>query len=704
MPCGSTAPEHRRDSIASLNRFFYILWKFFRHMNLRPGAKLLIVILLSWTFCSRPAASQSLPSGTTRADTARILPIDSLTRPLISIPLLGSVDRSIRPGRVIDDSAKHFIEYDNLADLLAPSPGVFTYSLGSAGQTHGLTIQGIGAREIAILGDGILLNEPYSGTYDLNLYPVEEIERIELIPDTRSFLYGLNAAAGAINLVDRSRRAVHPFSHIRYSEDGYGYSLLDGTISEDIIRGFNLTAGARHTTTDGRFPNSNYDAWNGRAKIRYDFSSGLNLSGSEVYSRTQLGLNGGIDSTTPGDLRFDRIQATVRNTDSYEKTTRHDVRLGIALKARADSNAIHALTLYYSGNLREYRDEENRPGANGIFLQQNRESKWYGLKATEHRSVANSALDFGAEVQIQKVRAGPPADNGSSTAGDELSSTRYYLFAKSDLGLPDSMRASAYGRFDAEGSEHHFSFGADGTISLPGRLEIFGGASRSYRFPTVQEAQGTSPVISPLLANEAERHLTLEAGIRSTSTGGRTIELKAFHRTIEDPVAVVPQYLPGVPSPFAFARAGTLILRGVDGSATIRLGSLFLEGNAQYIGTPGSEESHTDFPTWTGSGGVYFWDTLFAGHLNLKAGLRGNFHSSYVGREFNEQALLDVPSSGPAAIDPSGTADLFLIAHLGDAYVHFMWENLFDRHYVMRVFYPMPDRNIRFGISWDFLN
>ena len=52
----------------------------------------------------------------------------------------------------------------------------------------------------------------------------------------------------------------------------------------------------------------------------------------------------------------------------------------------------------------------------------------------------------------------------------------------------------------------------------------------------------------------------------------------------------------------------------------------------------------------------------------------------------------------------AGTVDFLLIAHIGSAYVHFVWENLLDRQYIMRIFYPMPERNIRFGISWDFLD
>src|ERR1041385_7900375 len=103
-------------------------------MNLRPGAALPLLILLPCIFCTPPAASQSVRSDTTRADTVRTdtsaaergraerataLRPDSLVKPLISIPYLGSVDRSIEPAQVIDDSERNFMESEHLADLLS---------------------------------------------------------------------------------------------------------------------------------------------------------------------------------------------------------------------------------------------------------------------------------------------------------------------------------------------------------------------------------------------------------------------------------------------------------------------------------------------------------------------------------------------------------------------------------------------------------
>src|SRR5690349_22137358 len=49
------------------------------------------------------------------------------------------------------------------------------------------------------------------------------------------------------SVVTRNSGALHPRSHLRYSESGDGYSLVDGSVSEDVIRGLTVTADRKST-------------------------------------------------------------------------------------------------------------------------------------------------------------------------------------------------------------------------------------------------------------------------------------------------------------------------------------------------------------------------------------------------------------------------------------------------------------------------
>jgi hypothetical protein len=52
----------------------------------------------------------------------------------------------------------------------------------------------------------------------------------------------------------------------------------------------------------------------------------------------------------------------------------------------------------------------------------------------------------------------------------------------------------------------------------------------------------------------------------------------------------------------------------------------------------------------------------------------------------------------------NGSVDFVLHAHLGDAFIHFVWENLTDAGYFMLPYYPDQDRQVRLGISWQFVD
>ncbi len=640
--------------------------------------------------------AQTVPADSTRTDTTQYQRLDSLRAYTLPIPLVGSLDRSMSVSHIITDSAINFIDYTNSGDLLQMTPGIFIRDLGSAGQLDGITMRGIDGRGIAFMSDGILLNDPLTGIFNPNLYPTENIEHAEIITGTQAFLYALNSTGGAVNFVSKSKKALRPYSRIRYSESAYDYGFIDGLVSQDVIRGLNVTAGFQHQTLTGKFPNSNDDSWNARIKLRYNISGKFNVYFSENYNQTQVGLNGGVDTTTPYENRFDRFLAQLRNTDSYEKITRHDLQLGSAGKFLSDSTVISSITFFHSTNFREYRDEENRPGSNGITVKQDDRSQWFGVRLSQELSVGRQRLNLGGNLESRGVIASPATGEHLHTASN--------VFAKTDILPTENIKVSVYGRADHYLAQSPLSYGSDGTITPIPYLEFFGGYSRSFRFPTMQELYWRDSTVSATLADfPPERHHLLEAGMRLLSDQSVLFEITFFHRNIFDAIDIVPtQHKYPFPT-LAFTPESNLTLQGWTSTTKIHVGSWYVEGELQYLETKTDQGYRSSFPKWSGAGGIYFWDKLFTGHLDLKVGIHGRIISSYRGMEYNPQALAFVPSTQPD-VDAAGTSDLVLIAHIGSAYVHFIWENLPDRQYVIVPFYPMPDRRIRFGISWEFTN
>jgi outer membrane cobalamin receptor len=101
-------------------------------------------------------------------------------------------------------------------------------------------------------------------------------------------------------------------------------------------------------------------------------------------------------------------------------------------------------------------------------------------------------------------------------------------------------------------------------------------------------------------------------------------------------------------------------------------------------------------PEFISRTGIYFKDYLFNDNLDLKAG----FIFTYFGDQ-NYNSVSTQINKVPAV----SRLDFSLAGEIQKAaIVYFIWENLFDKKYYLTPYYPMPFRNIRFGVAWEFLN
>jgi outer membrane cobalamin receptor len=663
--------------IASRGGFFYIFGTFIAYMRILLTSIHRTALLAALILMPAAAAAQAQPRDSSAKAEVLPGPADSMRIPLVPIPLAGSIDRNLDSSRIIEGGALPFTEYRSLGDILSLLSGAFARDQASPGLSTGLTLRGETQQSIGVLTDGVPLNEPLTGVFNLALYPTEQIGRIEVIPAPRAFLYSGNASGGLVNLV--------------YSESAHGYGFVDGSVSQDIIRGLNVTAGVQHTTFDLRFPNSAYNAWNARTKLRYNVSNSVNIYASGIYNGTELGLNGGISPSTPDSLAFEELRATVVNADAYEKITRYDIQAGVVARPAFDSAVVHTLTAYLSTQLREYRDEENRLSSNGITAAEDHRSQWFGLRWLQQRSIGRQSLDIGAEIASRAVIASP--STGSRRAADKS------VFALATLRPADETALSVYGRLEEYLARTRASAGADVSIRPLPDVELFGGYSRSYRFPTFQEMFWSDSVVSGSGSAEPERHELIEAGLRFGDRRSLRLELSVFRRIVRD--AVILRFDSSAAASYTYGTRPQETMSGLTLDVRARASWLTGELRVQYL--PGSRDISTGLPDWHAQCGIYYFDKLVGGHLELKTGFRGTLTSGYMGGSFDERRLLF--TGAPAApIGPSGTLDFVLIAHIGDAYIHLLWDNLLGRQYVTTLFYPMPDRAVRFGVSWDFLN
>ncbi|HCV43656.1 MAG TPA: hypothetical protein DGH68_09245 [Bacteroidetes bacterium] len=626
--------------------------------------------------------------------------IDTLGR--MSTPsLVGTYDHSLEKSKVLTKNDLHWLGYQYLGGILESVPGTYVRDQNSVGQYNQLNIGGVDWRGIAITMDGRLLNDPASGIFNLFHFTTEYADRIEVITGPRAFIYALNSTGGAINLLTKNYNSNRPYTKVNYSETAYNAVYSDGTFSQNISRKLNFTFGFQHQGTDGRFPNSAHDAWNGRIKVRYNFSKDFNIILSEYHTSTSTQLNGGVNYMLAGPPSGITLYPPkiIKNLDASEKITRNDVDLSFVGTFLGDTANVSMLTVYYSHSIREYRDSEDplQQSTNGVHIESDHITSWMGARFAQNFDTEFQQFNLGGNIELRQIEASPNLGHRRNVIGS--------VWAKEELLLSDRTTVAAFGRYDRYLKKSYAGIGGDAKAMLSDDLSVFAGASLSRRMPTYQELYWTDSTVTRSTPIKTEKHLQVEAGTQVKLSENSFVRASYFHRTIEDAIQIIP-YQTQVASPFPtleFTTQPKIIMNGFEVKLGVRFWVLYLEGVGTYLVQTSDGINTQLFPRAWANGGIYYWNTLFQNKLELKVGFRGRYQSSLWGAEFNPEVLAYVPNT-TAALGQAGSGDFFIGAHIGDAYIQLIWGNLTSVQYYSTPFYPILERALRIGVSWEFLD
>ncbi len=604
---------------------------------------------------------------------AEIVPIDGV----------GSIAGTGVSLLTLPESDLPYIPFRSAGDLLprfGPHLGsLFVSETGLGGVRRKYSVHGLSAGSVSFLSDGVSLNDPSTGLYPLELYPADFAGSIEFA----------GPPASAVNFVSRSARAPRPVSRIRYTQSSYGSSLLDGSLWQDVARGFNVSIGLQHPVSDGRFANSGLDAWKARVKLRYDLP-GASVYASDLFTRRERGLNDGVSPATPDSLRFEPIRALVNNASATEMLVRHDLMAGVAIGR--DDGALTTFDLHLTSQYRQYRDEAGGAGSTGVPFRETRDEQSYGFRLAHSREIAGARLALSADLRNRRLLGDPNIGSRRSTHSGISGSVA--------APVGHALTVTPFARLERFLDRGRLSPGADLRLEIVPGLAVVGGVSRSHRFPSFAEAFGVRSLALPLATPDPERHDLISGGLIAGDSSGSRISIVAFHRKVAGTI-VLDSAGPSAGPPLAWGRGGGESRSGISASAGLRLGSFLAEWSADYLSYGGSV-SRRHAPAWNIAAGIYLNDHLVGGHLRLKAGFRGRYFSAYDGESLSQRFDLFLPAG--SRIAPAGTVDFVLFAGIGDAVIHLIWENLLDRQYVMTTFYPMDDRTFRFGLTWEFLD
>ena len=567
-----------------------------------------------------------------------------------------------------------FDQYRYTGDLLRSFSLNFVKDYGFIGYPNETFIYGVGNSGISYLQDGVFWNDRFTNSLDLNLIQSENIDSIEIVPSPRGFLYGPYNNPVTVNFITRDFISSQPYARIRYYEGPDGEAMFDGKFSTMVAKRWNYSFQLTNRSKDETFENTDLSLWQFNTKLKYFLSNSVNLQAYYYYVDKEQGLNGGIDydslsrsSDDPNADLYDPFFAPVRFPNQKLDILQHNVGLRTLAKPFDDSQL--DLSLYYRYGLDELRDFRD-----SINTSRDLEEKVFGGKLNYFQRISSVSLQLLSSYESNTNMDNNQKSLNGMTFYENNENLTLDIFNVGGLFtlylLDDNFQASAFYRYNSITTGDYNSgrsgIGIDLNYRLLNKLKFYLGTS-SYENYNSQDAG------------------SFEAGAMFNYFN-LLIDFKYFDT---DYNLYKPELSYG---PIPLEVMSTNNVQGLGLELNYKFWLLLVETNTSYY-----FKYPRSVPELQFIGGLYVNDMFFDDNLNLKAG----FKFYYTG---------EIKSSdrwwwGSTVVEPTNKLDFNLAGEIQKvAIFYFQWENLFGNEYYIIPYYPMPVRNIKFGIAWELFN
>lgn len=271
-------------------------------------------------------------------------------------------------GKVVTVITKEQIEKNNgrtVAQLLNEQAGItIGGALNNLGSVQTVYTRGASSGRTLILLDGVPVNDPgmINNEYDLNLFSLDQVERIEVCRGAQSTLYGSDAVAGVVNIITVKSDVQKPFN-IQSTLSAGNYGTLKGSLQVYGKQNkFTYTARYAQLTTSGfssafdstgtkQFDNDAYTGNVANAQILFQATPSLMLKSFVLHSRYKAGIDAGVftddkDYTannsnfiTGAGFSWTKNRVRINGTYQYNDGTRHYV-----------NDSLHKTNVWYENN------------------------------------------------------------------------------------------------------------------------------------------------------------------------------------------------------------------------------------------------------------------------------------------------------------------------------------------------------------------
>lgn len=569
-----------------------------------------------------------------------------------------------------------------LYDVLMDNMLLTSLSLGGIGLNNSVSQYGSGRRDISLRFNGRSFDDRVFGGFNIEQFPVETAERIEIFTGTEAVILGDNSSGLLLNVQEMSHDSKTPFTRLRYGQTSYNFVASEGEFSQNFSPNWNFTFGFRRHVTDGRFLNSWVDMWNVHGKLRWNPQSNIQVSLSNIFTNYGAGTNGGLNDTTPSVSNT--ITATVNYADMNERVFRHDITLSGTM-INTDTSIVQNANIYFTHSL------WNRDRGSALFLGFNdtvRTSSFIERIAgitykTEFLPSEALSATIGGEGELLFIEK---AAYHTGFSGTNLSG--YFL---GNLKLKESVRLTSGIRVRLSDGKFLSSIGGKLMIKPTEQFNFGGDFSISSRAPSIIEG----------LALNSEKNVLL-IGFAEWNKDSFQSKAEFFVRNTSDIIIATPFYNNNTVVNTFSSNAGDRTAMGGNIAVSYTIDRLRLFGNAiiQKSTINGIEEGR--FPAAKASIGVSY--TQQFGRSTVHGGISTTVFSSNYGERYIPQTNSSIYINTADNDFGYDGVSAFIGAKLGNAFVQFSLRNILDASYWNTSVYPNLDRHIRISVNWAFFD
>ena len=336
-----------------------------------------------------------------------------------------------------------------VADALRLSDGVNVKSNGYLGGIATVKIRSAASEQVLVLLDGARINSSLLGLTDLNDIATDNIDRIEIVKDPISVLYGSDAMGGVINIITKKK----DLTPVSFSAKAGSFGELSGNISTSgQIGKLYYLASYNNLKSDGFRVNSDYQTQGFNLNLSVEDLAELRFNTAKS-DRGNPGVPSSDTDPSSASTPFDRQKDNYSNiVISFSPKTSSNVSSTLLISQNTSDQNVHYADTFVPG---VFYDDNYLSRSTGVELQNNIiENKYSSLSAgLEWRRnfgqgprTGTHFLDNAAVYLDQSVGKGLPmsADLGvrldkNSGFGDVINPRVAFLISGKDVLLRTSI-------------------------------------------------------------------------------------------------------------------------------------------------------------------------------------------------------------------------------------------------------------------------